>query len=65
MKVMIPIEVMEEECLKCNDLDIQVNGCNDLWGGQELVSRVLDIQCSHVRLCERLRKRFKEDAHDR
>ena len=64
MKVQVPIEVMDESCMKCDNLDIQVNGVRDLWAGDEIVAREFDIRCSHVRLCERLRKRFKEARHD-
>lgn len=61
MKIDVPIEVMDERCLKCNALDIQVNGTRDLWAGLELVSREFDIQCSHLKLCKWLRKRYEED----
>lgn len=60
MKIEVPVEVMDKNCLRCNELDIVVNGCRDLWKGLELVARDFDISCSHINLCKRLRKRFEE-----
>ena len=62
MKIDIPVEVLDEKCKLCSELDI-VNATSDLWGNGEIVAREFHCSCSHLALCKRLKGRFEKDDH--
>lgn len=59
MKVDIPVELIDEKCLQCRDLDIYITFC-DVWDNNKL-KREWYNRCSHLELCKRLKERYKKN----
>lgn len=64
VQIPVPVKVLDESCIKCVYMDIQVNGIYDIWADNEIAAREIDIQCSHVGLCQQLRKKIDEARKD-
>lgn len=61
MKINYPVEVLDKDCEKCNQIDIRMVGDNDLWAGCKLLVRNVHAECSHLDLCKYIRNRYKEE----
>ena len=61
MKIDIPVEVLDEKCKLCSELDVDQQW-TDIWDGHQIVAREFHSQCSHLALCKRLKGRFEK--HD-
>ena len=59
-EVMIPVLVMDDDCLKCDDFDIESVVKSRLYADDECVQQEISVRCKDVYKCHRLLKRLME-----
>lgn len=65
MQINLPVEVINEDCKLCKDLDIALMGMTEVYSGGELVARDFQAYCTHINLCKRLKKRFEKNQEEK
>ena len=59
-EIMMPVLVMDDDCMKCEDLDIESSARTRIYAGYECVNQDVIVKCSSVYKCERLKKRMEK-----
>ena len=59
-EIMMPVLVMDDECTKCEDLDIYGEVKGRLYAGEDCVHQEIQIRCRDVYKCKRLMKRLEK-----
>ena len=66
-EIKMPVLVLDDDCMKCEDLDIGSQTKRQIWAEDQCISQEVVVMCSNLKKCERLMKRMErnKDAGDR
>ena len=63
-EIKMPVLVLDDDCMKCGDLDIGMQTKRQVWAGDELVGQEIVVMCSNLEKCERLMKRLERERKE-
>lgn len=59
-EIMMPVLVLDDECVKCEDLDIYGEVKGRVYAEADCVHQEIQIRCRDVYKCKRLLKRMEK-----
>lgn len=63
-EITFPVLVLEEECRKCEELDIVSDTRTRIYAGDQCVDQDTLVRCSNVYKCMRIQERLKKGYTD-
>ncbi len=59
-EIMFPVKVLDDDCLTCDLFDITSVAKTRLYADDRCIHQDIEIQCEHLKLCEKIRKRMEK-----
>lgn len=59
-EIMLPVLVLDDDCMQCDELDIDQVTRSRFYAGDECVEQEITISCKHVYRCYKLLKKLQE-----
>ena len=59
-EINMPVMVMDDDCLTCDLFDITSVAKTRLYAEDRCIKQEITIQCEHLKLCEKIRKRIEK-----